>query len=132
MIVLRLEEPSGKGVYHSPGTFPVLNETPSYEHPMPFDDDFLVNNYRARTGRDIIDHFGNNFVFCFNSISQLIKWFSRESIFKLHSSGVVISVYNSDSVIEGYSQCLIPKSDHINPIKRFTMLEFLDELSQIQ
>lgn len=126
MKVFRLEDNNGQGVYRVPATFDILADlhcSPD-DRPLPCHDKELSENF-SKLGIDAQKSFNNSFVFCFESPDQLIRWFPFDTLFQLGSAGVIVSIYESDTVVRGVTQCAIPKTDHKDAIKKMQVFDFL-------
>lgn len=127
MKIYRLQHPkSGKGPYHHRlynesdyDLNDICGNMSSANCPEPELDKLLVQNYRAQFNYKYkISHTNwQGFLFAFNEIAQLKKWFSSPGIMKLiahHGFEVAVKEIPNKFVVTGDSQCIVDHDVWIN------------------
>lgn len=95
------------GVYESFAYFSTISTSPSDRHPMPHQDSLLVSNLEGKLISFNDQRFG------FNSILQLKNWFYNDAMLaELNTAGFVLSVYETNKIFEGSTQCIMLGEDH--------------------
>lgn len=137
MKIYRLENRQGSGVYSvllDSGTQEDYYGGKNTRHPGPRNDSLFCENHVTKLGALVGGRdFSGKYVFGFNSPAQVLRWFfNREDLALLESqSGIQISVYDCDDVIEGNTQVAFGIWHHtlFTPVKTYGLTEFYDQFA---
>ena len=125
MLVYRIEDEDGKGMYHSSKA--ISMEVDERKHKEPCSDSLLAPVWLSlSTGSR------ETFVFGFASIEQLRNWvYDDDWLYKLHETGFILSVYDvpDKDVIAGHTQVMFLRFEDVraarieHSIKEYFKLE---------
>jgi hypothetical protein len=125
MLVYRIENAAGEGVYRAKGwTFGVYYTADSSRHPLPHDDSALMraipSDYLHWDGR-----LRACLIYGFSSLDQLRCWFYADEWRKvMHENGFSVSVYSGfdSDIYAGDTQAVFIK-DNCLLVSKFSLLD---------
>lgn len=94
MIVWRIEDKYGQGVFRSDYSPTWIDNTDIDDMPTPFEDTELMEKVGFRP--DSPSCVVNEYSFGFKSVDQMLKWFSKEQLKALSELGFNINIYMVD------------------------------------